>query len=151
MKNTKKIRRQQVRESIAQISPWDLLGSPEDICKELRETQDAYLKDNDNIVEASWAWEEPSYDGTTGYFSLVITRLENDQEYDRRVKQLMKIGEQEKILKQKQEQSEYEQYLRLKQKFDKTTKGWEPPYVGVDPKTGKIVQNECWKNDWSSP
>lgn len=42
----------------------------------------------------------------------------------RRVKQLMKIGEQEKILKQKQEKFEYEEYLRLKQKFDK--QNWNP-------------------------
>ena len=113
-----KIRRQQVKDEIAQISPWNLSGSPEDICKELRETQDAYLKDYDNIIEANWGWVSPSYAGEDGYFSLTITRLENDNEYDRRVKQLMKIGEQEKILKQKQEQSEYEEYLRLKQKFD---------------------------------
>ena len=119
MKNTGKIRRQQVKDEIAEVSPWDLSGSPEDICKELRETQDAYLKDYDNIIEASWSWVSPSYEGDDGHFILKITRLENDREYDRRVKQLMKISEQEKIIKQKQEQSEYEEYLRLKQKFDK--------------------------------
>lgn len=153
MKNTRKtnIRRQKVQDTLAHISPWDLSGTPEDICKELRETQDAYLKDYDNIIEASWKWEDPSFGDSTGYFSLIITRLENDNEYDRRVKQLMKIGEQEKILKQKQEKFEYEEYLRLKQKFDKNSKDWKPPYVAVDPKTGKIIQNECWKNDWSSP
>ena len=119
-----KIRRQQVKDEIAEISPWDLSGTPEDICKTLRETQDAYLKDYDNIIEANWSWVSPSYEGDDGHFTLKITRLENDREYDRRVKQLMKIGEQEKILKQKQEKFEYEEYLRLKQKFDK--QNWNP-------------------------
>lgn len=117
MKKARQIRRQQVKEGIAQISPWDLFGSPEDICKELRETQDAYLKDYDNIIEAFWTWDEPSYDGTSGYFSLVITRLENDKEYNTRVKNLMKIKEGEKLEKQQQEQVEYETYLRLQKKF----------------------------------
>ena len=126
MKKTKEIRRQKVQDSVAYISPWDLSGSPEDICKELRETQDAYLNkyNKEDIIDVSWTWENPSFGDSEGYFSLTITRLENDREYDRRVKQLMKIGEQEKILQQKQEQSEYEEYLRLKQKFDK--QNWNP-------------------------
>ena len=119
MKNTTKIRRQQVKDEIAEVSPWNLSGSPEDICKELREIQDAYLKkyNKEDILEASWTWETSSYADEEGHFSLTITRLENDKEYDSRVKQLMKIGEQEKILKQKQEQFEYETYLRLQKKF----------------------------------
>ena len=126
MKKTKNIRRQQVKDEIAEVSPWDLSGSPEDICKELRETQDAYLKkyNKEDIIDASWTWETSSYGDGEGHFSLTITRLENDSEYDRRVKQLMKISEQEKILKQKQEKFEYEEYLRLKQKFDKIN--WNP-------------------------
>ena len=130
MRETRKIRRQQVRDEIATLSPWELSGSPEDICKELRDTQNAYLDkyNKDDILEAGWTWENSEYEGEDGHFVLTITRLENDKEYDSRVKQLMKIGEQEKILKQKEEKFEYEEYLRLKQKFDKT-----------------------WKNDWSSP
>lgn len=126
MKKTKNIRRQQVKDEIAEVSPWDLSGSPEDICKELRETQDAYLNqyNKEDIIDSCWSWVSPSYDGDDGHFTLKITRLENDREYDRRVKQLMKIDEQEKILKQKQEKFEYEEYLRLKQKFDK--ENWNP-------------------------
>ena len=126
MKNTRKIRKQKVREEIADISPWYLSGSPEDICKTLRETQDAYLKkyNKEDILEAGWTWETSSYGDGEGHFSLTITRLENDNEYNKRVKQLMKIGEQEKILKQKQQQDEYAEYLRLKQKFDK--QNWNP-------------------------
>lgn len=124
MKKTIKIRRQQVKENVTEVCPWELSGSPEDICKTLREIQDAYLKkyNKEDILEASWIWETSLYGDGEGNFSLTITRLENDNEYNKRVKQLMKIGEQEKILKQKQEQSEYEEYLRLKQKFDKTWK-----------------------------
>lgn len=119
MKNTTKIRRQEVKDEIAEVSPWDLSGTPEDICKTLRETQDAYLNqyNKEDIIDSCWSWASPSYEGEDGHFTLKITRLENDNEYDRRVKQLMKIGEQEKILKQKQEQSEYETYLRLQKKF----------------------------------
>lgn len=124
MKNTGKIRRQQVKENIAEVCPWDLSGSPEDIYKELHQTQSNYLKDRDDIIEASWSWESAEYEGTDGRFVLTITRLENDNEYNKRVKYLTRIGEQEKILKQKQEQSEYEEYLRLKQKFDKIN--WNP-------------------------
>lgn len=151
MKKTSTIRRQRVEENLAEVSPWDLSGTAEDIYKEFHQTQSNYLKDRDDIIEANWTWESAEYEGVEGRFVLTITRLENDKEYDRRVKQLMKIGEQEKILKQKQEKFEYEEYLRLKQKFDKNSKDWKPPYVAVDPKTGKIIQNECWKNDWSSP
>lgn len=126
IKKTKNIRRQEVKDEIAEVSPWDLSGTPEDICKTLREIQDAYLKkyNKEDILEASWTWGTSPYEDEEGHFSLTITRLENDNEYDRRVKQLMKIGEQEKILKQKEEKFEYEEYLRLKQKFDK--QNWNP-------------------------
>lgn len=117
MKSTRKIRRQQVKDTVATVSPWDLSGTPEEICKELRETQDAYLKNYDDIVDATWSWENPSFGDSEGYFALSITRLENDKEYDSRVKKLMKIKEGEKLEKQKQEQSEYETYLRLQKKF----------------------------------
>ena len=128
MKKTRAIRRQPVKENLVEVSPWDLSGTAEDIYKQLHQTQSKYLKDREDIAETNWTWENSEYEGEDGHFVLTITRLENDKEYDSRVKQLMKIGEQEKILKQKQEQFEYEEYLRLKQKFDKT-----------------------WKNDWSSP
>jgi hypothetical protein len=108
---------------LAEVSPWDLSGTAEDIYKELHQTQINYLKNREDIIEANWTWENGEYEGEDGRFILTITRLENDKEYNSRVKQLMKIGEQEKILKQKQEQSEYEEYLRLKQKFTQIPKG----------------------------
>lgn len=146
-----KIRRQQVKENIAEVCPWDLSGSPEDIYKELHQTQSNYLKDRDDIIEANWLWESAEYEGTDGRFVLTITRLENDKEYNARIKKLTQIKENEKVAKEQEKKNEYEEYLRLKKKFDKNPKGWKPPYVAVDPKTGKIIQNECWKNDWSSP
>lgn len=126
MKNTRKIRRQQVREEIAEVSPWELSGSPEDICKELRDTENAYLdKYNKNdIIDSSWTWISPSYEGEDGHFGLTITRLENDREYNSRVKNLMEIKEKEKSAKEKEKKNEYEEYLRLKQKFDK--QNWNP-------------------------
>lgn len=124
MKKARKIRRQQVKDTITTVSPWDLSGTPEEICKELRETQDAYLKNYDDIVDATWSWENPSFGDSEGYFTLSITRLENDREYNDRVKRLMKIKEGEKLEKAKQEQAEYETYLRLQKKFDK--QNWNP-------------------------
>lgn len=45
-------------------------------------------------------------------------------EYNTRVHNLRKIKEGERAAKEKEKQSEYEEYLRLKQKFDKIN--WNP-------------------------
>lgn len=132
MKNTSKIRRQQVREAVAEISPWDLSGSPENICKELRDTQEAYLKkyNKDDIQNSCWAWESGAYDSSEGCFVLTITRLENDKEYNARVKKLMKIKEGEKVAKEQEKKNEYDEYLRLKKKFEANpyrTNDWSQP------------------------
>ena len=138
MKSTRKIRRQQVKDTVATVSPWDLSGTPEEICKELRDTQDAYLKDYNDVIDAHWVWECAYAGDGEGYFALSITRLENDREYNDRVKRLMKIKEGEKLEKAKQEQTEYETYLRLQKKFgnkdnlprldyDEWKKGWSKP------------------------
>jgi len=117
MNSTIKIKRQEVKDTLVTISPWDLSGTPEEICKELRETQDAYLKDYNDVIDARWTWESDGSIDDLGVFALNITRLENDKEYNARVKKLMKIKEGEKFEKQKQEQAEYETYLRLQKKF----------------------------------
>jgi hypothetical protein len=132
MKNTTKIRKQKIREEITDISPWDLSGSPEDICKILRETQDAYLKkyNNEDILEVGWTWETSSYGDGEGHFTLIMTRLENDKEYNARVKKLMKIKEGEKAAKQQEKDNEYTEYLRLKKKFEANpyrTNDWSQP------------------------
>jgi hypothetical protein len=102
----KKINRQKIKEQIISVSPWDLSGSPEDICKELRTTQDAFLEDRNDVIESYWSWDSGIYDSDTGAFELVITRLENDKEYNARVKELMKIKEKKKADKQKQGESQ---------------------------------------------
>lgn len=118
MKNTKKIRRQEIREVVARVSPWELSGTAHEIYKELQETQNVYVdKYNvDDIISVFWEWEADNYDNS-GEFALNIRRLENDKEYDARVKKLIKIKDGEKLEKQKQEQSEYETYLRLQKRF----------------------------------
>jgi len=105
MKKTRTIKRQQIKESITSVSPWDLSGSPEDICKTLRTTQDAYLENRNDIIESYWHWESTPY-SDHGAFELVITRLENDKEYDARVKK-----------QEKQDAREIKEYLRLKERF----------------------------------
>lgn len=117
MKNTRKIKRQQVRETVAEISPWDLSGSAERIYKELQETEKYYLDKYDNVIDSGWGWESGVYDSSEGHFTFVITRLENDREYNARVKKLTQIKENEKNAKNKKNQAEYEEYLRLKKKF----------------------------------
>jgi hypothetical protein len=112
----KKIKRQQIKESITSVSPYELSGSPEDICKKLRTTQDAYLEDRNGIRESCWSWESTPY-SDHGAFELVITRLENDKEYDARVKKLMKIGEKTNSDHEKQDDRELKEYHRLKKKF----------------------------------
>lgn len=126
MKNTRKIRRQKIREEIADISPWDLSGTPEDIYNQLKDTQNAYLKkyNAEDILEVSWGWETSSYGDGEGRFALTMTRLENDMEYNTRVHNLRKIKQDEKAAKEKEQKNEYEEYLRLKQKFDKIN--WNP-------------------------
>lgn len=118
MRNTRKIKRQQVKDTLTTVSPWELSGTPEEICKELRDTQDAYLKNYNDVIDAHWTWESCPYGDGEGSFALNITRLENDREYNDRVKRLMKIKDGEKLEKAKQEQVEYETYLRLQKKFE---------------------------------
>lgn len=117
MKNTKKIRRQQVRETVAEVSPWDLSGSAESIYQELLDTEKYYLEKYENVIDSGWGWEGSNDD--PGQFVLTVTRLENDKEYNTRVKKLMKIKENEKSAKEKEDKAEYEEYLRLKKKFEK--------------------------------
>lgn len=121
MKNTKKIRRQPVKENIAEISPLDLSGTAHDIYKELQETQNAYIDQYniDDIISISWEWESSSDETSDGYFVLTVMRLENDKEYNDRVKKLMKIKDNEKSAKEKKDRAEYEEYLRLSKKYGK--------------------------------
>ncbi len=140
MKKTRKIRRQPVKENVAEISPWDLSGTAHDIYKELQETQNAYVdKYNiDDIISISWEWESASDESLDGHFILTIMRLENDTEYNARVHNLMKIKDGERAAKEKEQKNEYEEYLRLKKKYgDKDSL----PHLAY----------QQWKNDWSSP
>lgn len=120
MKKTRKIRRQPVKENVAEISPWDLSGTAHDIYKELQETQNAYVdKYNiDDIISISWEWESASDETSDGYFVLTVMRLENDKEYNARVKKLAKIVDGEKTAKEQEQKKEYEEYLKLKKKFE---------------------------------
>jgi len=111
MKNPKKNKRQTVREIIAEISPWDLSGTAHDIYKKLLGTEIAYLdKYNtpgrpkmvyDDIISISWEWESLEYKGIDGRFVLTITRLENDKEYNARIKRLKNKEIKSEYLKQK--------------------------------------------------
>lgn len=124
MKNTRKIKRQQIKETVARVSPWELSGSSESIYANLLDTENFYRKKDDNIIDMSWEWECSAY-SDAGEFALIVTRLENDKEYDIRVKKLMKIAEKTKSEQQKQDEMERKEYLRLKKKFD--NQEWSKP------------------------
>lgn len=124
MKNTRKIKRQQIKETVARVSPWELSGSSESIYANLLDTENFYRKKDDNIIDMSWEWECSPY-SDAGEFALIVTRLENDKEYDIRVKKLMKIAEKTKSEQQKQDEMERKEYLRLKKKFD--NQEWSKP------------------------
>lgn len=113
----RKIKRQQIKETVARVSPWDLCGSSSDIYKNLQDTESYYLKEDNTVIDLYWEWETGYYDDS-GEFALVLTRLENDTEYNARVKKLMKIKEKEKSVKKQEEQKELQEYLRLKQKYE---------------------------------
>lgn len=116
MKNTRKIKRQQVKETVARVSPYELSGSSQSIYENLLDTENYYRKKDDTIIDMSWEWECSPY-SDAGEFALIVTRLENDKEYNTRVKKLMQIKEKEKSVKEKEDQRELEEYLRLKKKF----------------------------------
>lgn len=124
MKNTRKIKRQQIKETVARVSPWELSGSSESIYANLLDTENFYRKKDDNIIDMSWEWECSPY-SDAGEFALIVTRLENDKEYDIRVKKLIKIAEKTKSEQQKQDEIERKEYLRLKKKFD--NQEWSKP------------------------
>ena len=124
MKNTRKIKRQQIKETVARDRHWELRGSSESIYANLLDTENFYRKKDDNIIDMSWEWECSAY-SDAGEFALIVTRLENDKEYDIRVKKLMKIAEKTKSEQQKQDEMERKEYLRLKKKFD--NQEWSKP------------------------
>ena len=119
MKNTRKIRKQKVKVIVSSVSPCDLNGSSQHIYDYLQYLESFYRKncDTDTIEDMNWGWEGSNDD--PGQFVLTVTRLENDKEYNARVKRLMKIKDQEKYIMEKEAKAEYEEYLRLKKKFEK--------------------------------
>lgn len=112
MKKARKIKRQQIKETVARVSPWELSGSSESIYKNLQDTESYYS--GKDIIEIYWEWESGHYDDS-GELALIVTRLENDKEYSDRLKKLEKIAEKAK----KEEEKERELYLKLHQKFGK--------------------------------
>lgn len=84
MKNTK-IKKQKITEIVAEVSPWDLTGSLDKIYWYLLDTQKTYIDNIDDVIEYGWDW-----DSDEAHFVLTVTRLENDKEYNSRVKKLMK-------------------------------------------------------------
>jgi len=83
--NSKKIKKQKITEIVAEVSPWDLTGSLDKIYWYLLDTQKTYINNIDDVIEYGWDWDDDE-----NHFVLTVTRLENNKEYNSRVKKLMK-------------------------------------------------------------
>lgn len=137
MKKARKIRRQKITEIVGSISFDQLCGHFDEVIKNLNELQSYYKETHADAIEI-WIEDNNWADDFIASFDIKIERYENDKEYNTRVKKLMKIKDGEKFEKVKQEQDEYETYLRLQKKFgnkdnlprldyDEWKKGWSKP------------------------
>lgn len=115
------IKRQKMKERVGSIH-WDnLSGHFEDIIQFLEQAKTYYQQTYPNALEIWVEYDIDIYSIEDSFkeFNVFIERLENDKEYNTRVKKLMRIRTNEKVEKQKTEECEYQTYLKLKKKYDK--------------------------------
>jgi len=94
-------KRKKIVENVTSISPYDLGNTLETIYTTLHNTQTHYTKDREDIIETNWIWEA-DWDGRgNGRYILTITRLENDKEYNARIKRLKNKEIKSEYLKKK--------------------------------------------------
>jgi hypothetical protein len=107
--------RKEVTETVdAYVSLYDILDerSPDEVIQAMEMYKHQYL---DRRIKFSV--EPYGYDGGSQLF-LIETRLENDQEYNQRIKAEKKEEERKKAAKIKAEAKELKEYERLKKKFE---------------------------------
>ncbi|NBX98126.1 hypothetical protein EBQ81_04665 [bacterium] len=116
-----KIRRQKIKERVGSIHWDDLSGYFDDIIKFLSERKAYYEQKFPDAYEiwVDYDIDVCDMDESIKQFDIFIERPENDQEYNARVKKLMKIKNQERSAKEQEEYEEYKTYLRLKKKYSK--------------------------------
>ena len=110
----KKIQRNKIFEKLGEISPYDLSLSKEEAFKIFGVTP----KHQYDFISTDFDVEE-SWGGFKYRLQLYATRLETDEEYNKRVQEIQEQNnatKREKALKEKQERELYE---KLKKKFEK--------------------------------
>jgi coenzyme F420-reducing hydrogenase gamma subunit len=113
----RKVKRQKISERVGTIGFHQLCGCFDEVIKNLKELQQYY---SETFPDATEIWiSDNNWDNEFGAeFDVMVERMENDKEYNDRVKKLTK----EKALKKQREQAEYETYLRLQKKFQGNVK-----------------------------
>jgi hypothetical protein len=122
MNKIMRIKRRKITEVIDTIDPHEFDGPMSHVSAKIEAKLDDY-KNRELICSDSEVWIEFDYsiydDDEYSNFVVKIDRLENDKEYNARVKKLMKIKNQERSAKDQEEYEEYQTYLRLKKKYKK--------------------------------
>lgn len=113
------VKRNTVRQIVAWISPWDLTGSTSKVIETLKAYDWEVYHNNPEVISVGWDWQSPDDQYVDGRFILEITRLENDQEYNKRIKLREKEKKKKKLKNIKKDDLERQEYLRLKKKFEK--------------------------------
>lgn len=121
MKTKPKIKRQRIKQRVDSIHFDNLCGHFDEIIQFLAERKEYYER---TFPDAYEIWVD--YDIDVCYmeesikqFDIFIERPENDQEYNARVKKLMKIKDKKRSAKEQEEYEEYQTYLKLKRKYSK--------------------------------
>ena len=102
-----------ITEKYDEISLGSLEGSIESAIEYLKNIW-VNLSDGTNKVKLELVYG----DSDTQYFVVYTSRLETDEEYEKRMQLNKKVRASKKKDKEEQEKAEYNRYLKLKEKFD---------------------------------
>ena len=101
-----------------EISLSSLEGSIESAIEYLKNIW-VNLSDGTNKVNLSVETERGYYgEGDTQHFVVYVSRLETDEEYEKRMQLNKKVRASKKKEKEEQEKTEYNRYLKLKEKYE---------------------------------
>ena len=108
-----------ITEKYDEISLGSLEGSIESAIEYLKNIW-VNLSNGTNKINLSVETEYGYYDGDrdSQHFVVYTSRLETDEEYEKRMRLNKKVRASKKKEKEEQEKAEYNRYLELKEKYD---------------------------------
>jgi len=109
----RKMKRISVKDRLKDVSVYDF-DCP---LKDLIAWAQSEIDDHGDYSELFLSVEPYGYDGGVE-FALYGERLESDSEYEKRCEAVRKDREKEKAKREAKKEAEYEEYLRLKEKFE---------------------------------